>query len=136
MEKVFEEPRSEHGDGALGQSPLRPPSIVVGHPQLLQRPLLPQLVVDEPQPRPHRLAPSSSDHALVFPQALARRPDLPRYRVPQAPELLRYRPQGKRGVRLCRPEPGYRLERGLHCLHLVVVLPVPLLNLKMKLMIK
>ena len=125
---MLEEPCSEYGDCALGQSPLRPPSIMLDHAELLERPLLPEVVVDEPEPRPDGLAPSGAK-AILFPQALARRPDLARDCVSQAPELLGDRLQGEGRVGPRGPEPSHGLERGDHNLHLLVVLPVPLFNL-------
>ncbi|BAT12782.1 Os11g0158666, partial [Oryza sativa Japonica Group] len=127
-DEVFEEPSPEDGDGALGEAALGAPRAALHHAQLLQRALLPELVVDVPEPGPHRAA-ASAVGVDGLPQRPARRPHLPRDRVPQAPELPRDGPQRQRRVRPRRPAPRHRLERRHHHLHLLVVLPVPLLHL-------
>lgn len=106
MKKVLEKPSAEDGDGSLGQSSLRSPSVLLDHSQLLESPLLPEMVVDVFEPRTFNL----SSEAVFFSEALIRRPDLPRDGVFQAPELLRDRLQREGGVSSRRAHSSYLLE--------------------------
>nr|ACL54586.1 unknown [Zea mays]ACR35594.1 unknown [Zea mays]ACR36445.1 unknown [Zea mays] len=128
VQEVLEEPGAEDGDGALGEAALGPPGAALHHAELLQRALLPELVVDVAEAGPHGAAPGDGG-VRVLAQRPARRAHLRRDRVPQTPELPRDGAQRQRRVRPRRPGPRRRLERRRHRLHLPVVLPVPLLHL-------
>jgi hypothetical protein len=133
VQEVLEEPGAEDGDGALGEAALGPPGAALHHAELLQRALLPELVVDVAEAGPHGAAPGDGG-VRVHAQRPARRAHLRRDRVPQTPELPRDGAQRQRRVRPRRPGPRRRLERRRHRLHLPVVLPVPLLHLPVPLL--
>jgi hypothetical protein len=128
VQEVLEEPRAEDGDEPLGDPALRPPRAALHHAELLQRALLPELVVDVPEPRAHGAA-AGRRRRRVLAERPARRAHLRRDRVAEAPELPRDGAQRQRRVRARRPAARRRLERRRHRLHLTAVLPVPLFHL-------
>jgi hypothetical protein len=122
VQEVLEEPRAEDGDGSLGEAALRPPRAALHHAALL-----PELVVDVPEPRAHGAA--AGRRVRVLAERPARRAHLRRDRVAEAPKLPRDGAQRQRCVRPRRPGARRPLERRRHRLHLTAVLPVPLLHL-------
>jgi len=131
VQEVFEEPGAEDGDGALGEAALGPPGAALHHAELLERALLPELVVDVAEAGADGAAAGGDGGVRVLAQRAARGAHLRRDRVAQAPELTRDGAQRQRRVRPRRPGARRRLERRRHRLHLPVVLPVPLLHLHM-----
>ena len=135
MQEVFEQPGPEDGDGALRQPSLRSPRLALENAGLV-RPVLPQALVEHPQPG-RRLPlvghPGRPRGAAAVGVLLAERPahrlQLRRHPVPQAPEVLGYRPRRQPRVRRRRPLPGHRLEGPRHRPHLLAVPPVPPLHL-------
>lgn len=65
--------------------------------------MLPEVVVDEPEPRPHRLG-------VLLPEAFASGPYLAGDGVSEAPELLRYGLEGECGVRSRGTATGHGFE--------------------------
>lgn len=117
VEEVFEEPGSEDGDGALRQAALGPPRVVVDGARVLERPLLPQALVQHLEPGRVALGGArrrTSWAAVPLPHGLPQSAHLRHQRVPQAPEVPRHGPQRQPRVHLRRAGSGHRLERHLH----------------------
>ena len=136
VEEVLEEPGAEDGDGALRQAALRAPREAVDGAGLLERPLLPQALVQHTQPRRVALGGTGRRrrHAaggvpLALPHGVPQRAHLPNQRVPQAPEVPRHGSHRQLRVHLRRAAAGHRLERHLHRPHLLTVSPVTSVHL-------
>lgn len=128
VKKVFKEPGAEDRHRPLRQASLRPPRVAVHHGHLLERPLLPQGLVDDLQPR--RLTPRRPrGHKVLLPHGLLRRLDLTHDPVPQAPEVPRHGLRGQRRVDRRCPAPHHRFEGRHHGLHLIAVVPVSSIHL-------
>lgn len=113
VKEVLEEPSTKNRNSSFRQPSLGPPSIVLDHPQLLQSPLLTNLVIHKLEPRTSLGALSSSRTVVIIfsnSEALARGLDLCRDGVFQAPELLRDRLQSEGGVRFRRLDSSCLLE--------------------------
>ena len=128
MEEVLEEPGAEDGDGGLREAALGAPRVLrlLHHAELLHGALLPQLLVDVAQPGE---AAAALRRRVLLAEAPPRRLRLRADRVPQRPEVAGDRLQRQRRVRPRRAAAGHRVERRHHDLHLVVVVPVPPINL-------
>jgi len=138
VEEVLEEPGTEDGDGALRQAALGSPGVVLDGAGVLERPLLPQALVQHLEPRRVALGGARrrrrrrrTRSAVPLPHGLPQRADLRHQRVPQAPEVPRHGAQRQPCVHLRRAGSGHRLERHLHCPHLLTVSPVPPVHLTM-----
>ncbi|BAS82057.1 Os03g0124033, partial [Oryza sativa Japonica Group] len=128
VQEVLEEPGTEDGDGAVGKAALGAPRVAVHGGDALQRLVVPDALVDHPEPR--RLPPRRPGRAhVLLPERLPRRLQLRHDPIPQAPEVPRYRPRRHRRVRPRRPLPGHRLEPPGHRPHLLAVPPVPPVHL-------
>lgn len=129
VEEVFEEPSPEDGDGALGEAALGAPRLLLHDPHVVEGALLPEALVDGPQPRRLPLGQPRPRAGVLLPQRLARPPQLRRDRVLEAPEVPRHGLLRQRRVRRRRPEPHHRVEEVHHHLHLVAVVVVPPVHL-------
>jgi hypothetical protein len=121
VKEVLEEPSTKNGDGVLRKAPLWPPSVLRDHAVLLERPLLPELLVDVAETGQPALP---AGRALLLPELLPDDADLVVDGVLEAPEVARDRLQSHRGVWLGGSSPRYHVEGRDHALHLVVVVLV------------
>lgn len=129
---MLKKPSTEKGDRSFGKATLGSPRMGFHHVHLLKRPLLPQCLVNELEPR--RFSPCCARcNRILLPHGFPRRMNLTQYPILQTPEVPRHRSQCQRRVHRRSPIPSHRLKRRHHRLHLVTVVPVSSIHLIEKL---
>lgn len=118
---MLEEPSSQDVDRSFRQPSLRPPRFGIHHPHLVNRLLLPELLVKQSQARRFSFGQPGRPRRIFLSQQPVRLLQLHHYRVLYAPEMPGHGLLRQRRVRRRGAVPEHGVERGHHDLHLVAV---------------
>lgn len=130
MKEVLEEPGSKNADRTLGKSSLRPPWLLLHHAHLMERPLLPQALLQKSKPRSLPLRDPRYPPDVLLSQNLAGYLQLADDGVPQASEMPGHGLLRKAGVGYRRTNPQHRVEGVHQMLHLLTVVGISPIHLE------
>lgn len=129
VKKVFKEPSPKNRDGSFGKATLGPPWMTLHHVHLLESPLLPESLVENP--KPGRLASACSrSHRVFLPHCFPSGLNLSYNPVFQAPEMSWHGFRSQLRVHHGGSCPRHGFEGWDHRLHLITVVLVSPLHLK------